>query len=175
MNNYTLSLDKLSRNITLAVACLGAIILIAGLFAYVKSGKEIMVLFGALLGPFIIGVLIIAMYLLMPRSVQTGSTGITILRKISPVVIPFADLKSIRMAETEEMKGVIRTFGNGGLFGYTGLYYNKKLGSMTWYCTQRKNYIIIDKKDNKRIVITPDQPEEFIRDIRQFISDTDGK
>jgi hypothetical protein len=38
---------------------------------------------------------------------------------------------------------------------------------MTWYCTQRKNYLLIEKKDGKKIVITPDQPLEVLATIKE--------
>ena len=63
------------------------------------------------------------------------------------------------------MRFAIRTFGNGGVFGYTGYFYKKGIGSMLWYCTQRANYILIEKTNGKKIVITPDDADGFMKDI----------
>ena len=107
--------------------------------------------------------IVIAMYMLRTHAIIVDEYSITIDRKTRPVVISFSDILYIKRVDT--MKYAIRTFGNGGVFGYTGLYYKKGIGSMRWYCTQRKNYILIEKTNNKKIVITPDDPEGFMRDI----------
>ena len=165
MHNYLCSTDKLSKIITWIVVAILILPSVIGYSAFLRSGKDPVALIGILAGPVILFILTIAMYLLMPVSAEITGTGITIHRKISPPTFSFADIKSIRMPEPDEMKGVLRTFGNGGLFGYTGKYWNKKMGSMSWYCTQRRNYIIIDMQNNKRIVITPDDPEGFMKDL----------
>ncbi len=103
-------------------------------------------------------------YFNMPRAITTGPEKITIETKAKALLIYYNDIRSIRKANDGEMSGVVRTFGNGGCFGYTGLYYNKALGSMRWYCTQRKNYIIIEKNDGKRLVVTCDDPNGFLGD-----------
>jgi hypothetical protein len=162
MNRYPCSLDKLSVIITWCIAGIGFVTFLACYVAYVKSGKDSRVLAGALAGPLFLFVLFIAMYYLKPTCLVVDGEGITIERKLKPVVIKFTEIKSIRIAEAGEMKGAIRTFGNGGLFGYTGYYYNRKLGSMRWHCTQRTNYVIIDKSNNKKVIVTPDDPEVFL-------------
>ena len=163
MKRFTSSLDQLSQIITYCVIALGIVLLIIGYIAYKKSGGEPMVLISIALGPVILGSLTIAMYYLQPRSVGLDDNSITIGRKLHPVSISLSDISSVRALDKGELSGTIRTFGNGGLLGYTGLYYNKKLGSMNWYCTQRKNYILIEKKDHKKIIITPDNPIEFLQ------------
>ncbi len=165
MYRYNSSLDRLSIIITWCVFALSMVIFCTGYFAYLKSGKQISLLIGPGLAPVILIGLITAMYYLKPIAVTIGNNAITIDRKWYPVTIDFSDIKSIRIVEKEEMKGVIRTFGNGGLFGYTGSYYNKKMGSMRWYCTQRCNFIMIETSGNK-IIITPDSPMDFMNDIK---------
>lgn len=57
------------------------------------------------------------------------------------------------------MKWTIRTFGNGGLFGYFGKFYNAAFGKMTWYATRRNNYLVLSTSENGKIVLTPDNLE----------------
>ncbi len=59
------------------------------------------------------------------------------------------------------MTGTYRILGNGGLFGYTGYYRNSTFGNMRWFATQRKNYILIEKNNGQKIIITPDEPDFF--------------
>jgi len=77
-------------------------------------------------------------------------------RLVGSKKIAIADIKEVRTVLKEEMGGAIRTFGNGGLFGYYGKYYNKALGSMTLYTTQRRNRVLIQTVSGKKIIISPD-------------------
>jgi hypothetical protein len=62
------------------------------------------------------------------------------------------------------MAGSIRVFGNGGLFSFTGLYQNKRLGSYRAYVTDDKRTVVVRLKE-KTIVISPEFPDEFVRTI----------
>ncbi len=63
------------------------------------------------------------------------------------------------------MKWTIRTFGVGGLFGYYGEFVNWKLGNMTWYATRRDKTVLIETVDDKKLIVTPDEPEAFIKQL----------
>ena len=117
------------------------------------------------IGVIPIVIISIAMFILSPLSVTVDDHSIMIIRRAKPVTIEFSDIAGI--SKVADMKFALRTFGNGGLFGYTGQYYKKGIGSMTWYCTQRKNYLLIEKTNGKKIVITPDDPDGLIQDIKQ--------
>ena len=159
MKKHTSSLDILAKLIPSLIAVLGLILVFRLKEA---AGASIVVVGGG------IAVLIVATYLLRPRAIFIDNNGLTIDRMVKPVKITFADIKLIRALNAEEMKWSLRTFGNGGMFGYTGKYYNRTLGSMTWYVTQRKNYILIEKLDGKKIIITPDHPQDFLLDVQSL-------
>lgn len=79
------------------------------------------------------------------------------------------DMQQFKMAEkiaTKEIRYSFRTFGNGGLFGYYGKFWNKKFGSMTWCATNLKNAVLIRLNDGRKIIVTPDDPELFLAAIR---------
>jgi hypothetical protein len=67
--------------------------------------------------------------------------------------------------DKEKIGWAIRTFGVGGLFGYYGKFANTKLGSMTWYATRKDRAILVRTIDNKKIILTPDEPEKFVADF----------
>lgn len=62
------------------------------------------------------------------------------------------------------MKRSIRTFGNGGLFGFIGRFRNKHLGSYTAYVTNTLNSVVLRYPD-KTIVISPDNPAVFVEQL----------
>jgi hypothetical protein len=61
----------------------------------------------------------------------------------------------------------IRTFGNGGMFCFAGLFYNKKLGSYRAFATDLKKSVIL-RFSNRTVVITPDEPEKFVIKITEL-------
>lgn len=157
MKKHTSSLDTLAKLIPALIAILGLILVI--------RLKDVAGSLGIILGAGF-ATLIVATYIFHPKAILITDKDLTIDRMVKPVHIPLADIKLIRPVNDDEMKWAIRTFGNGGMFGYTGKYYNRILGSMTWYVTQRKNYILIEKLDGKKVIITPDHPQNFLLDIQ---------
>jgi hypothetical protein len=63
------------------------------------------------------------------------------------------------------MTGSIRTFGNGGLFAFTGWYRNSTLGSYRAYATKGDNTVVL-RTTGGPIVITPDDPAGFVEAVR---------
>lgn len=100
--------------------------------------------------------ILLGSWLFAPQSYSLDTTALTINRPIGKVIINRSSIKEARMIGDGELKSTIRTFGNGGLFGYYGKYYNTTLGHMTWYLTQSKNRILIVTNEGKKIVISPD-------------------
>ncbi len=77
--------------------------------------------------------------------------------------LPLAGLKSAwhdPMAMTKSM----RTFGNGGLFSFTGYYSNKTLGPYRAYVTDPNRAVVMDF-GNSKVVVSPRVPEQFIQEI----------
>ncbi len=62
------------------------------------------------------------------------------------------------------MNGSIRTFGNGGLFGFTGWYRNSTLGSYRAYATTGENAVVLHTDDGP-VVVTPDDPAAFVEAV----------
>ena len=54
-----------------------------------------------------------------------------------------------------------RTFGNGGLYSFTGWYYQKPLGAFRALATRTSDVVILKFRDRKPIVVTPDDVESF--------------
>ena len=93
-------------------------------------------------------------------------------RPIGKKVIPLNNLRGIHDYKKIEKGFTIRTFGNGGLFGYFGYFNNDKIGRFKLYSTKRKDFYILDFGKEK-IGISPDDPE-FIEAIKGYITKTDA-
>lgn len=80
--------------------------------------------------------------------------------------LPLAELRSARY-EPDAMRGSIRTFGNGGLFSYTGYFRNGGLGSYRAFVTDRHQTVVL-RFTSRTVVVSPSTPEEFVRDIAEM-------
>jgi hypothetical protein len=107
-------------------------------------------------------------YLLRPIKYVLDKDRIIIKRLILDITIDIKTIKSALLADKKSMRWTIRTFGNGGLFGYFGKFYNQTFGSMTWYATRRSNYIVLGTTTKGKIVITPDDPN-MVNEIGKLI------
>lgn len=72
----------------------------------------------------------------------------------------------IARAEPEIRQGLLKTMGNGGLFGYTGGFRNKKLGNFKTYATNWSHAVSVTSDANDFcIVVTPEEVEVFMQSI----------
>ena len=165
MKKFTSSLDQTSIIISWAIIILPLVIFITGYATWRKSGGESVAIFFSTFTTVALVIVVAALYMLHTTEITVNSTSLTIERKIKPLTINFSDIKSVSLVPKKDMGFVMRTFGNGGVFGYTGMYYSKAYGSMTWYSTNRKSYVLIEKTNGKKLVITPDEPESMLREI----------
>ncbi len=117
-----------------------------------NAGKPLALLFTTVL---VVSVLIIC-YLLRPLAYVVTNKQVIVRRPIRDRIIERADIKRVLLPTPESMSWTIRTFGNGGLFGYFGSFNNRAYGGMTWYATRTNNYVMIITHDHDKIVLTPD-------------------
>jgi Bacterial PH domain len=80
---------------------------------------------------------------------------------------PLADLHSAEV-EPEAMRRSIRTFGNGGLFSFTGWFYSKALGAYRAFVTDPHRAVVLHFP-RRNVVVSPSTPEDFVRDVRTTI------
>lgn len=85
--------------------------------------------------------------------------------------VSFSEISSAEV-KPNAMKGSIRSFGNGGLFGYVGSFRNSILGSYKAYVTKKENTVLIETTDEKRILVSPDKPDEFVEVLNRKINHT---
>ncbi len=96
-------------------------------------------------------------YLLKPYKYQLNKDNIIVYRLIGKILINRQDIKSIEQLHSDILKDTNR----GGLFGYFGKFKTES-GKMNWYGTRRDKIVLITTKDNRQVVITPDEPSKFV-------------
>jgi hypothetical protein len=154
---YKASLDLTAKNITLFVT-----ILFLGILGktFDKLILENTITKTNVIILITIAVIIILVYTICFGFRITGyvltTEAIIIKRPFKDVVLKIESVKDVFLAKKETMRWVLRTFGNGGLFGYFGEFRNGTFGAMTWYATRKSNYLILETIDSTKIVLTPD-------------------
>ena len=154
---YKTSLDNLAKGITIGVTLLFVGILI-GQFSIIKdTGWAV---------PIITTVTLFLIYFISfafsPINYEISAENLIIHRLLIDVQIDRHQIKNVELLDKEQLEWVFRTFGVGGLFGYYGKFANTKLGCMTWYATRRNKTVLIETIENKKIILTPDEPEKFV-------------
>lgn len=154
--DFKASLDTLAKVMTFGVFILFVVIGQQSVRAILAAAgdRTTILIHGGIL--FLFVAILLGSWLFAPRSYTVDGTELTINRPIGGVRINRSAIKEVRLLDKGELKGAIRTFGNGGLFGYYGKYYKSGIGHMTWYTTQSKNRILIVTNEGQKIVISPD-------------------
>ncbi len=62
------------------------------------------------------------------------------------------------------MKGSLRTCGNGGVFSFTGWYWNKSLGFYRAFVTDLNRTVVL-RFGKRTVVVSPDVPEDFVEHL----------
>jgi hypothetical protein len=106
--------------------------------------------------------------LLKPLNYEITGNELIIRRLIKSVHIDRSDIESLELIDKAALSGTIRTFGVGGLFGWYGKFANSQLGDMTWYVTRRDKIVLINTKDSKKILISPDEAFAFLTEFKSI-------
>lgn len=154
---FKTSVDKLAKVVTAAITILFASVILAQLVLLADSLNNT-----SIMTIFVMVAIYLIVFLFRPISYEITDSMVLINRPLSDIIIQIKEIKSVEILEVSRLSGAVRLFGVGGLFGYWGKFYNRKIGTMTWYATRRDQAILITTKENKKIVLTPDEPEIFV-------------
>ena len=154
---YKTSLDNLAKGVTIGITLLFAVIII-GQYSIMKDAVRAI--------PIYTTVALLLIYFIAfafrPINYEISIDKLIIHRLLKDVNIDRNLIKSIELIDKEKIGFSFRTFGVGGLFGYYGKFANSKIGSMTWYATRLDKIVLIKTVNNKKIILTPDEPERFV-------------
>ena len=89
-------------------------------------------------------------------------------RLLWDTVVDLSSLTSVEF-DPQATANSWRTFGNGGLFSFSGMYRNKRLGSYRMFATDQSKSVVL-QLDGKTIVVTPDDPETLTAVLKRYLS-----
>lgn len=104
-------------------------------------------------------------YLFGTRRYELTAQHLIIQRPWKNKIFGKADIMRAEVLEEGALNRSMRLFGSGGLFGYYGKFSNPRFGAMTWYATNRAKPVLLHLKDGKKVVITPEETEAFVRTL----------
>src|SRR4051812_2462809 len=124
---------------------------------------------------FILKILSVSFFVMVPFVCWLFSTSkysineraLTIHRRGFDRQIAINSIVGVQSLSKDEMKGSIRAFAVGGLFGYFGKFLIPKFGSVSAYTTQNKNLVLVSTNKGEHILLSPDDPE-FINELQKF-------
>lgn len=161
----TASLDKFAKIVTVFVLLLSLFFLY--LLITAESPKEKISAFSG--GLLLLGIIFFTFRnTIHGYSIKDGN--LVIERQKGPKKIQLNTLTKVEFLGGKGSGFTFRSFGNGGLFGYFGYFYNNKVGNFRMYSTKRNNIYLLYLKD-QIIGITPDQ-DEFIVALKGYLPDS---
>lgn len=157
---YKTSLDKKAIILTALITVIFICIIVMKFSLITDEGKD---------GAYYTSITCLIIYFLAfafrPKGYQLTNTEVIIWRPLMNAHIKREDVLEAEVADDKAINGSFRRFGVGGLWGYYGEFYNFSLGRMIWYATRKDKFVLLKtKKEN--IILTPDNPEVFVEDIK---------
>jgi len=146
--------DKVTKTLSAAVCALVALVALVTGNLYIAAA-----------GAVLIG----ACYAWSPRGYSIAERSILIDRLIGTVRISLDGVREARRATADDFTGCIRLFGNGGLFGYYGLFRTSRLGKSHWYLTNRASAVVVVTPE-KTVLVSPQDPERFLAVLRSSVT-----
>ncbi len=161
MHRFTATLDSLARTLTF-------VLLVALVIPFITIVSQYFRLHDLrlLLGPAVITLGIILVVVYRPKGYGLDKAGLQVFRQAGPVLIPLRSIRSIVPVTGKELGYGV--FGTGGFFGYFGPYFYRNYGKVTLYATDKNKMLLITLDDERRIIISPDDTDGFLKAFRDF-------
>jgi hypothetical protein len=158
---FTASLDGLAKGVT--ISSFVVFIFTIAFPYFVTKLSEMGV--EAILIPLFLILVFFGIYIFRPISYAVTEQEVIIHRPLKDVKINRKDIQSVEILDENFAKNTLRTFGVGGLWGYFGKFAHSSMGSMDWYVTRRDRLVLLKNSENKKMVLSPDEVELFIKEL----------
>ena len=112
--------------------------------------------------------LLVGSALFIVRGYTITADALLIHRPLWDTRVSLALLQSVESNPGLMMKS-LRSCGNGGLYSFTGWYWNKQLGHYHAYVTDLKRTVVL-RFATRRVVISPDDPAAFVEAMQPHLT-----
>ncbi len=111
-------------------------------------------------------------YWYAPIGYQVNETGVAVRRHAGLKTMPFATLRSARLIESAELaQSTWRWPAVGGLFGFYGNFETPALGRHQWYASRDEDLVLLQTAAGP-VILSPDDPQAFVREVNQRLRAT---
>jgi hypothetical protein len=103
-----------------------------------------------------------------PMHYIVDSSALTIVWPLRKYVILRSGIAGVRVLDKNQIKkelGLSLRIGVGGLFGGFGLLWTRKRGMMRFYITRLDNFVMIDRRNGRPLMITVDDPHGMLKEL----------
>ncbi len=107
--------------------------------------------------------IVIVAALFTVRGYSVTPKAIFVHRLLWKTRLPLSRLQEARF-EPNAMRGSFRSFGNGGLFSFSGWFHNTALGTYHAFVTDPHRSVVLWFAE-RIVLVSPASPEDFVRDI----------
>ena len=157
-NSYFAAPWSTALKVTTAIA----VAMLAGLGVLFATGFPRDLLGGV---PFLLTMLcafatILGSALFIVRGYEVGPGGLRMRRLLWSTELSLAELQAAWSDPTAMAKS-LRLFGNGGLFVFAGLFWNRSLGRYRAFATHPRNAVVL-RFESRTVVVTPEFPGAFL-------------
>lgn len=152
MRDFSVSLDGLAKGLT------GGVFALLAVTAILTQSVA-----AAVLG----GVVVLLSYAFAPRGYVIAEGFLRVRRLAGDVRIPLDAVRGARRAAGDDLRGAIRLWASGGLFGYYGLFRTAALGRSWWYATHRARAVVVETREGP-MVFSPDDVDAFLAALRPY-------
>ncbi|MBS0580100.1 MAG: hypothetical protein JSR36_12665 [Proteobacteria bacterium] len=97
----------------------------------------------------------------MIRGYELTQKHIAVARLGWKTILPLAGLATVT-GEPDGLRGSLRLLGNGGLFGISGWFWNRRIGRFRAYATDPGRVVLLRYRDGTKVVVTPHDVQQFI-------------
>ncbi len=101
-----------------------------------------------------------------PSQLTVHEGGLQVIWPLKCRNIPRETIASVRVIDRRELKREIgwgMRVGAGGLWGAFGWLWTQRRGVIQMYVTRMDRFVWIERTDGRPWLITPEEPEEFVR------------
>mgnify|MGYP006280510117 FL=1 len=107
--------------------------------------------------------------LFVVRGYTVTEDGLSVRRLLWETSVPLGVIRSVEH-DPKAMTGAIRTWGNGGLYSFSGRYRSGRLGSFRAFVNDYHNCVVI-KTVSGTVVVSPGNPELFVEVLEKKLWD----
>ncbi|AHF18004.1 PH domain-containing protein [Niabella soli] len=155
---------KASFDTTTKIISLIATLLVVVIFTFIWMSLKDAGVIRILLMIFVTFLALVMPYGLSITRYGIDNEALSVCRPFGKKQFPLATVTSASIIDPKLLRWSWRVFGSGGMFGYYGRFSNKHFGMMTWYLTSRNKVVYLQLENGKKIMISPDDPEGFLRE-----------